>query len=167
MEVLDNLDPGAAADFACGNGRDAVTMAANGWRVTAIDHLADALKLGKDLADRYLTPEEAQRIAWMRLDLENSPKLATKWDLITMFRYLNRDLIRCCSDLLNPGGSLVIETFTTVHRERHGKPRSEAFVLETGELAQLVSPLETAHFEEGWHDGSHTARIWARRVFTA
>jgi tellurite methyltransferase len=161
LEVIAQLQPGSAADLACGNGRDAVAMAAHGWKVPAIDHLQDALELGKDLAARYLTSEESSRIEWIKLDLEASPELQNKWDLVTMFRYLNRDLIRSAPNLLNPGGSLVIETFTTEHRERHGKPRTEDFVLQPGELKQLVHPLQVIHYEEGWHDGSHTARVWA------
>jgi len=166
LEVAAQLLPGRALDLACGTGRDAVALAAMGWDVVAVDHLDDALERGRDLAWRYLSENEAARIEWIQADLESgfqcSALSAQPFDLVTMFWYLNRELIRGTAEHLSRGGSLVIETFTTVHRERFGKLRREHLALSPGELAGLVEPLSIHHCGEDWHGDRHSARLWAK-----
>jgi tellurite methyltransferase len=161
-DVASQLPPGRALDLACGSGRDAVALAGLGWQVTAIDHLEDAIDRGRDLARRYLPPDGAARITWLRWDLESAPlDLTDHYDLISMFWYLNRQLIAQGEDLLAPEGNLVVETFTSVHRERFGKPRTEAFVLQPGELRFLARHLAIGSYDESWHADRHSARLWA------
>jgi len=158
---LPGLRPGNAVDLGCGTGRDAVALAAGGFRVLAIDHLPDALERGADLARRY-APESD--IEWRRLDLERE---TVPWpeplDLVVMFFHLNRMLLTQAEQRLAPGGSILVETFTTLHRERHGKPSAD-LALQPGELAMLLSGLEVRQLDEGWREGRHTARIWAVRA---
>ncbi|HTQ10328.1 MAG TPA: hypothetical protein VMI31_09680 [Fimbriimonadaceae bacterium] len=178
VEVAARLEPGRAVDFACGTGRDGVALTATGWQVLAIDHLSDALDRARDLGRRYLAPEDAARIHWLEADLESEagghrtagppgamspPMEAANAELISMFWYLNRPLIQACRNLLSPGGSLVIETFTAVHRETFGKPRREHFALNPGELPDLVEGMKIEFSEEAWHGDRHSARLWARR----
>jgi SAM-dependent methyltransferase len=47
-EVAD-LPPGAALDLACGAGRNAVWLAEQGWRVTAVDFSGVALRMARSL----------------------------------------------------------------------------------------------------------------------
>src|SRR5882724_9759517 len=44
------LPPGAALDLGCGEGGDAIWLAQQGWRVTAVDISATALRRGADHA---------------------------------------------------------------------------------------------------------------------
>jgi hypothetical protein len=37
-------------------------------------------------------------------------------------------------------------------------------VLKPGELVELVQPLEVLRCDEAWREGSHTARILARKA---
>jgi SAM-dependent methyltransferase len=169
--VLDNpfLErPGRALDLACGTGRDAVLLAGFGWQVTAVDRLPDALDRGRNLAARYLPRELAALIEWVALDIEDPAAVAesdvfkSNYDWISMFWYLNRPLIRLAPELLNPGGGLVLETFTAEHRERFGKPRREAFVLQPGELTTMVPNLEVIRYEETWSHNRHSAKFIAQ-----
>lgn len=165
LDVASQLEPGLALDLGCGSGRDAVALAGLGWRVIAVDHLPDALSLGADLAQRYLRSGEAARIEWRCANLEDGTfVIPGDCDLVAMFWYLNRPLIRSAVSSLAPGRSLVLETFTAHHREVHGKPRTEAFVLQPGEIGELVAPLEVSVYEEDWHDSRHSSRVWARRM---
>lgn len=157
LQTACQLTPGRALELACGSGRDAVTLGALGWEVVAIDHLEDALELGRDLACRY-APEAS--ISWQKIDLERQVPEG-EFDLISMAWYLNRDLIRHAVKLLRPGGSLVVETFTETHRARFGKPRTEAYVLKDEEILRLSEPLRIQICEEGWHNDRHSARLWA------
>ncbi len=165
MEAASRIPARSALDLACGTGRDAVALAGLGWKVTAIDHLADALDRGRDLAARYLPSEEADRIDWRCVDLEarGSGLEPRRFDLVSIFWYLNRDLLRKSADLLEPGGSLLVETFTSIHREHFGKPKTEAFVLAPGELRELVAPLEVVDYDEAWHGDRNSARLWAKK----
>lgn len=159
-EILRELEPGDAVDLACGTGRDAVFMASCGWNVTAVDILPDALSRGRELAGRYAGA--LRPIEWVAADLEvGRPRFEGTFDLITAFRYLHRPLFPLLRDWVCPGGSVVWETFTTTHRERHGKPARAAHVLIPGELSELFAGFELRHYSEGWRGWAHTARVWA------
>ena len=65
-EVAD-LPPGAALDLACGAGRNAVWLAEQGWRVTAVDFSGVALRMARSLeGERRVAVEwvEADVLAW-------------------------------------------------------------------------------------------------------
>lgn len=158
---LTQIQAGTVLDLACGAGRDAVYLASCGFRVTGMDRLEDALELGRGMVTRYLS-SGALPVAWLRLDLEREIPSGS-FDLVTCFRYLNRPLLQAVGTLLVPGGNLIVETFTTQHRERFGKPRSDDHVLKPGELRSLVSTLEIVAYSEDWHDDRHTARLLARK----
>lgn len=159
--AAEHATPGSALDIACGGGRDAVFLASLGWSVTGIDWLPDALERGEALRARYAAE---RAIRWVRQDVEAEPGIAGTFDLVTCFYFLDRNLFGTLGSLLGPGGSVLLETFTAKHRETHGRPNRERFVLELGELPSLVSSLEVVSFDEAWRDGGrHTARLWARR----
>lgn len=176
-ETLPGLSPGGRAlDLACGSGRNAVFAASCGWRVTAVDILGDALARGRALAERYAGCIEP--VEWRQVDLERDESssgrtrtadtdnagsgLGGPFDLVLAFRYLHRPLMPKLAEWLRPGGHVMIETFTTLHRERHGRPSRDAFVLEPGELPLLLPAFEVEQFTEDWRtDGAHTARLLA------
>jgi len=164
LDVLPRLAPGRALDLACGCGREAVYLASCGWDVTAVDVLPEALARGRALAERY--GGIVRPIGWRQLDLESQDaQFESDYDLVIVFRFLHRPLLARLRHWLRPGGSLVYETFTTLHRERHGKPARDAHVLRPGELCELLYGLEIRDCSEGWRaDGSHTARVWAARA---
>jgi SAM-dependent methyltransferase len=164
-----------ALDVACGTGRDAVYLASLVWDVTATDILPDALARGAALEARY--GAMVRPIRWLCADFEVAAgpmrlepaveRLAFEdgFDLICVVRYLHRPLFPHLVGWLAPGGSLVYETFTTTHRQRHEKPARDAHVLQPGELRALAGALRVREYSEGWReDSSHTARLWAVRA---
>lgn len=159
--VADQIKPGTALDLACGTGRNAIYLAARGWRVTAVDRLADALTRGRQLVQRYACGDA---IEWRCMDLEADPlDFGRRFSLVVCLRYLHRPLFSLLQNWLRPGGHVVFETFTTAHRAVYGKPRRHAFVLRPGELRSRLAGLHIHHYSEGWHDRAHTARVWAQR----
>jgi SAM-dependent methyltransferase len=64
-----SLTPGAALDLGCGEGADAVWLASQGWRVTAVDVSATALRRGAVAAAEAGV---ADMIEWQRHDLSRS-----------------------------------------------------------------------------------------------
>jgi SAM-dependent methyltransferase len=163
VETLPNLKAARAMDIACGCGREAVAMAGEGWQVTAVDHLEDALAMGRGLERKYL--REASPIRWQCADVEEAAfQPSGRFGLITMFYFLHRPLIQQAEAWLEPGGNLLVETFTAEHRRRMGKPRRETLVLQEGELLELAQGLQVRHYDEGDRGSRHTARLWACRT---
>lgn len=60
------LEPGKALDVGCGEGADAIWLARQGWRVTAVDFAQAALDKGEAEAQRQGV---AEMISWVREDL--------------------------------------------------------------------------------------------------
>lgn len=58
------LEPGRALDVGCGSGRDAVHLAAHGWRVTAVDFADKALARARERA-----AEDGVEVQWVRGDV--------------------------------------------------------------------------------------------------
>jgi SAM-dependent methyltransferase len=66
VDVLAPLPPGRALDLAAGEGRNAVWLAAQGWRVTAVDFSSVAIDRGRRLAG-----EHGVEITWIVADLSD------------------------------------------------------------------------------------------------
>jgi SAM-dependent methyltransferase len=162
-EAAGGLRPGRALELACGTGRDAVWLAAGGWHVTAVDWLPDALDRGRAL-ERHCAAAIEHPIEWRRVDLEAPDAgFVPHFDLVTIFRYLHRPLLARVAAWLRPGGRLVCETFTVLHRARHGKPARDEHVLSPGELPGLLCDLRIEQYDESWRGARHTARLVARK----
>ena len=102
------LRPGAALDLACGAGRNAVWLAEQGWRVTAVDFSAVALRMARGLeAERRVSVEwvEADVLAWM--------PPARAYDLVCVL-YLQlpaaerRTALGRAAAAVRPGGTLLV-----------------------------------------------------------
>jgi SAM-dependent methyltransferase len=150
---------------ACGSGRNALFLAANGFAVTAIDLSQEGLAL--------LEREAARRglaIATRQVDLENNPLLPPgPFDLIIDFFYLHRPLLPRLCERLRPGGLLLLRTFSCAGTFPGG-PDNPAFVLDPGELLALFAGSEILVHEEGVepsHKGGSLAGIVARRPAAA
>ncbi|MDR3690357.1 MAG: class I SAM-dependent methyltransferase [Fimbriimonas sp.] len=157
--IVPQIPPCDSLDLACGSGRDVVFLADRGFSSVGIDHLPDALEMGRRLADRYL--DEPERASFIRADLETHEPLRT-YGLVTCFSYLDRDLLARIDRFVRPGFWFAMETFTTVHRETFGKPRSDNHILFPGELRGLLDRFDLIHYDEDWHGDRHTARAWVR-----
>ena len=80
VEELSDLEPGAALDLACGEGRNAVWLAARGWEVDAVDFSDVAL----DKARRLAASRDVS-VAWQLADLEDYRPAARRYDLVILF----------------------------------------------------------------------------------
>ena len=156
---LSNTPP-RALDVACGSGRDAVYLALNGYEVDAIDILPDALQRANDLASRHRV-----QIRTIQQDLERQPILpAGQYDLVVVFRYLQRSLMPALSKALRPGGYLVYETFHERNRQTGAKPANPDHLLKTGELTSSFSELEILIANDAFEQsGRYFSHILARR----
>lgn len=162
---------GDALDVACGRGRNALWLAAQGFHTRAVDRDGEALAL---LAG------EAQRLGLVvtttQCDLEAIPvetgagetrpaPFDEAYDVIVVLHYLHRPLFPALLAALRPGGVLVYETFTTAQALR-GRPTNPAFLLDPGELRRLTAGLDVLAEREGDFEGRMVAGIVARKPGT-
>jgi SAM-dependent methyltransferase len=102
------LVPGRALDLACGAGRNAVWLAARGWRVTAVDFSETALASASALAAR-----SGAAVEWVAADLLDYRPATHAYDLVLMF-FLHlppdeRDaVIDAAAQAVAPGGTFLL-----------------------------------------------------------
>ncbi len=162
--LLDNEDllprSGRALDVACGRGRHEFWLAERGLAVDAIDRNRERLRFVQSEADT-----RGLRVTTRHLDLEsgNADLGRESYDLIVVVSYLHRPLFPALLRALRPGALLVYETFTRAQAKR-GRPSNPDFLLESGELADLVAPLQVLREREGEFDGRDIASVIAGAV---
>ena len=134
VSVAGELEPGTALDLACGAGRNAVYLAARGWRVTAVDGSATAVELVRQRA-----PMVDVGVA----DLERGFVIAPEsWDLICCMYYLQRDLIPKIQSGVRVGGVVIV----IVHlADAEPTPRQAS----PGELRAMFAVWDVLHYYEG------------------
>ncbi|MFW0788843.1 class I SAM-dependent methyltransferase [Gordonia sp. CPCC 205333] len=99
-----------AADLGCGSGADAIFLAQQGLRVTAVDISTAALQHGRESACAAGVDD---RIHWQQADLDTAFPTGS-WDLVTT-SYLHSpvdlgrsQILRKAAAAVNPGGVLII-----------------------------------------------------------
>ena len=143
---LPRLPRGRALDVACGTGRNALYLAANGFSVTALDISSVALDRGRRAAaERGLTVE------WLCADLDDDPDGALPpggFDLIVWARYVHKTLMQHLVARLGLGGALVCEQHLKTDASVAG-PSSAEFRLSPGELRRSAQSLALDFSYEG------------------
>jgi SAM-dependent methyltransferase len=143
---LPKLPRGRALDVACGTGRNALYLAANGFTVTAVDISSVALDRGRRAAaERGLTVE------WLCADLDEDPDRALpagSFDVIVWARYVHKTLMQHLVARLGLGGALVCEQHLRTDVTVAG-PSSAEFRLAPGVLRRSAQGLALDHSYEG------------------
>jgi SAM-dependent methyltransferase len=104
------LTPGTALDLGSGEGGDALWLAAQGWRVTAVDISATALAVGEA---RAVSEGLADRIDWVQADLATWHPSA-EFDLVTAaflhspVELPREEILRRATAAVAPGGRLLV-----------------------------------------------------------
>jgi SAM-dependent methyltransferase len=156
---IDRLPAGRALDLACGAGRNALLLAERGWRTLGVDLSPVGLHLARDEARR-----RGLQLDLLAVDLQAWRWPRERFDLVGVFRFLDRALCLQMAAALRPGGALIYETFTIDQRSYEGGPRSDAMLLQPGELPTLFPTLEALEYEEGVFMEAGRPRALARLV---
>ena len=153
---------GIALDVAAGRGRNALAMARAGIHVVSVDFSEPAMHA-------LVSAARIQRLAvWpVVANLDSFHLKDESLDAIVNINFLDRALFPEFSRALRPGGVLIAETFTN-EQASLGHPKNPRFLLDHGELRELVAGLEVEHYREGlmsYSDGakSFRASIVARK----
>jgi SAM-dependent methyltransferase len=107
-----DLTPGDALDAGAGEGADTVWLAAQGWRVMAVDVSAVGLARGARAAEA-VSPQVASRITWRREDLQTWDPGPDRFDLVSaQFMHfplaVQQSFHRRLAAAVRPGGTLLI-----------------------------------------------------------
>ena len=143
MAWAPRIPKGKALDLACGNGRNALFLASQGFTVDAIDIAAPALQLASNAARErglIINPVEA--------DLEEYHLPLLAYELVITCFFLSRNLIPQVKDALKPSGYVVYEHHFLTEHDVAG-PRDQHFRLLPNELLQLFSDFRVRFFTEG------------------
>lgn len=118
-----------ALELACGLGQNALWLAAQGYTVDAFDISLAALRPARaEMLRRGLTG-----VNFIVADLDHFVLPAYPYDLVLVFRFLDRRLFPAIRERVRPGGLVVYQTFNV--RQRARRPSvSPAHMLRLGEL---------------------------------
>lgn len=122
----------AVLDIGCGGGRDAIFLTKNRMNVIAIDHEAKVLKRAKALASL-----SGASVKFKSCDIKKPACLPEqKFDLITVVRFLNRDMFTYIKESISPGGFVLFQTFVE-GVEKFDSPKNPNYILGKTELAEV------------------------------
>jgi SAM-dependent methyltransferase len=156
--AADGAARGAALDLAMGRGRHALLLARAGFRTYGVDRDRAAVRDAMIAAGG----ENLALFGWCA-DLTMHPLPRSRFDIIVVTRYLQRDLFPAICAALQPGGVVLYETFTSGQRAHGTGPTSADHLLDAGELRRHFSGLEELFYEEVSAPEA-LARIVARRT---
>lgn len=142
---VEGLAPGRALDLACGEGRNAVWLAQQGWEVTGVDFSSTGVAKAERLAaDRGVSG------TWIVADATTWEPTPPGFDLVIVF-YLQlpaaerRQALRTAARALAPDGTFLLVAHDLLNlSEGHGGPQ-DATVLTTSEA--IVDDLAAASLE--------------------
>jgi 2-polyprenyl-3-methyl-5-hydroxy-6-metoxy-1,4-benzoquinol methylase len=146
-EVVD-LEPGRALDLACGEGRNAVWLAAQGWTVTGVDFSA----VGLDKA-RRLAEQRGVVVDWVNADVTRYEPPARAFDLVVVL-YLHlpsTDMTRALThaeDAVAPGGTLLVAGHDSTNpTEGYGGPQDPEVLYGPDEIVAGLRELTVERAE--------------------
>jgi len=145
---------GIAIDLACGLGQNAIWLAENGFSVLAIDTSGVALEKAMSEARAHSV---ADHLLFVQMDLRSWSLAENVFDLVCVFRYLERDLFPGIQRGIKPGGVLI---YTTRHLGiLQTQPQANRnYLLEPGELFEKFGHWDVIHYKEGSIDAQIIAR---------
>jgi hypothetical protein len=134
VDAVKGRKPGTALDIATGQGRNAVYLATQGWKVTGVDIADQGLAMAREEAAKQKVKLETVQSEIEKYDLGTN-----KWDLVTMI-YAGNDakLLERIKPSIKKGGLFVTEYFA-----------ADSDIAKAGPGGWDPKVLEAA-FKDGW-----------------
>jgi SAM-dependent methyltransferase len=137
------LPPGRALDLACGSGRNAVWLAARGWKVTGVDFSDVALAQARAFA-----AERGVEVDWVEGDLLDWEPGEPAYDLVAvLYLQLPADerrkvLARAAAAVTSGGTVLVVGHDLENLNGGHGGPKDPAVLFTPADVAAELPGLQ-------------------------
>ena len=142
---LEGATPGTVLDLGCGEGADAVWLARNGWRVTAVDISLVAVERARRAA-----ADAGVEVEWAVGDVLVDPPAAGAYDLVSaqypaLRKTSDGTAVRVILDAVAPGGTLLF-----VHHADVDAMREHAHEHGFDPAAYVQPPDVAAALGDGW-----------------
>lgn len=142
------MTPGRALDLGCGEGRNAVWLATQGWSVTGVDFADVGVDKGRRLAEA-----EGVSVEWVVADLRAYQPEGDAYDLVIVL-YLHlpapdrRAIHRAAVRSLRPGGTfLVVGHDLTNLTDGYGGPQDPSILFTPDEVVEDLASLSMVKSE--------------------
>lgn len=138
---VSGLEPGRALDLACGEGRNAVWLAEQGWRVEGVDFSAVALAKAKQLA-----AARGVAVEWTQADLVGHEPERGAYDLVVvLYLQLPADelgpVLRRAAAAVAAGGLLLVVAHDSSNLGHGwGGPQDPAVLYTASDVVDAVEP---------------------------
>ena len=152
MKLKPPVKPLKILDIGCGEGKDAVFFARNGYDVTAFDYADSGLEKARRLAERF-----GVKINFFRADI-NDYRLTENYDIVFssgVFHYINPELrseiVENIKSHINRGGIAAVNVFVKkpfIERAPDSEKSEENRLWKSGELLTLFHDWKIANFRE-------------------
>ncbi len=154
------LKGGDALDLACGQGQNAIWLAGRGYHVLGVDISLVALQTAQQEA---AAAGVLDRVHFVAVDLDDWAVPVASFDLVVIFRFLDRRLFGPIREGVRPGGLVYYSTRHLGTLVRHPEA-SVSYLLQPGELAAAFWDWRILHRKEGPENAELIAqKIDARR----
>lgn len=148
---VETLTPGKAVDIACGEGRNAIWLAEQGWEVTAIDFSDVAVDKGRQIAEK-----RGVNVSWIADDVSTRKLPEEEYDLVAVL-YLHtgeserkkwlQNVLHC----VKPSGTFIYIAHDPSNIDNGvGGPQDIAFLPAVADITGAMSAfqIETARVME-------------------
>jgi SAM-dependent methyltransferase len=131
VDTVKGRKPGTALDVAMGQGRNAVYLATQGWKVTGVDISDEGMRMAKEAA-----AAQKLKLDTVTADLDKYDFGKDRWDLVTLiYAGSNADEVQRILPSIKKGGLFVCEYF---HADSE-VAKTGAGGWATGKLAELFT----------------------------
>ena len=142
-QELAALPAGRAVDLACGEGRNALWLAARGWQVTGVDFSPVALDKARRLEEAQPSPHP---VTWICADVTTfQPDEPVNLALLAYLQVpqeQRRTAVRHAAQALEPDGVLLVVGHHTLNLvEGTGGPQDPSVLYATGDLVEDLDGL--------------------------
>lgn len=167
VHELAGVAPGRAIDAACGEGRNSIWLAEQGWSVVAVDFSRVALERGRRSAAEAEASVGPLDITWVEADITQEGVVTSLYDLalvsyVHLESYERTPLLRAVARTLAPGGTLLVVGHDSTNlTEGYGGPRDPDVLYSARDVANALQDM----ISSGWLDVERADRV-AREVDT-
>ena len=139
-------DEHRALDLACGMGQNGLWLASQGYLVD----LLDVSRIALLRAQAEATKRGLRELNLLPVDLDQHELPSDHYELVSVFRYLKRDLFPALRRTVHPGGRILYETFNRRYLQLVPK-FNPAYLLEVGELVGYFADWNILSYTEDSH----------------